>query len=349
LKLGIVGLPQSGKTTVFNALAHRTEHKGTFSHKSNFAVVSVPDERLDFLWEKTGRQKNKVPATVTFVDFFAVKKESESLALMHEMDGLLFVLRAFKLPGTDAKIEPLREAAEIEIELILSDTETVQKRLKKLEQLLTKPIPDKQERERELHALSKVWEVLKCDNPVRTAVLTKEEEPLVRGFQLLSAKPRLLLINASEEFAGKTASEICGTEPLPDEDILVLCGELEMEISQLPEDDQEVFLSEYGLKERGTNALLHQSYKTLDTISFLTIGKDEVRAWTLRRGSTAQEAAGKVHTDMARGFIRAEVVSFNDFKLLGSMKDARAHGRARLEGKEYIVADGDIIEFRFSV
>jgi hypothetical protein len=349
MKLGIVGVPQSGKTTIFNALTGRTEQTGTFSHKSNFAVIPIPDERLDFLWEKTGREKKKVPATVTFVDFVAVKKESESLALMHEMDGLLFVLRAFKLPGTDAKIEPLREAAEIEIQLILSDTEIVQKRVKKLQQLLTKPIPDKKERERELHALSKVWEVLKCDNPVSDAVLTKEEELLIRGFELLSAKPRLFVINASEEFAGKTVSEICGTESLPDEDIVVLCGELEMEISQLPKPDQDTFLTEYGLKERGTDALRRQSYKTLDTISFLTIGKDEVRAWTITRGSNAVEAAGKVHTDMARGFIRAEAVSFDDFKSLGSIKDARAHGKARLEGKEYIVADGDIIEFRFSV
>lgn len=349
MKLGIVGLPQSGKTTVFNALTGRGEQKTVATHKSNLAMIPIPDARLDFLWEKTGREKKRVPATATFVDFLTVKKESESLALMHEMDGLLFVLRAFKIPGIDSKIEPLREAAEIEIQLILSDTETVQKRIKKLEQLLTKPLPDKNERERELHALSKVWEVLKCDNPVRAAVLTKEEELLVHGFQLLSAKPRLLLINASEEFAGKTASEICGTVSLPDADIVVICGELEMEIVQLPKDEQETFLSEYGIKERGSDAVLRQSYKTLDLISFLTIGKDEVRAWSTKRGSNAVEAAGKVHTDMARGFIRAEVVSFDDFKSLNSIKDARAHGRARLEGKEYIVADGDIIEFRFSV
>jgi hypothetical protein len=348
MKLGIIGLPQSGKTTLFNALTGRGEQKSTAAHKSNFAVIPIPDERLDFLWEKTGREKNKVPATVTFVDFLAVK-ESESLALMHEMDGLLFALRAFKILGTDVKIEPLREAAEIEIQLILTDTEIVQKRLKKLEQMLIKPIPDKKEREKEQHALSKVWEVLKCDNPARLAVLTKEEELLVRGFQFLSGKPHLLLLNASEEFAGKSASEICGTESLPDAEMVVICGKLEMEISQLPKSDQEVFLSEYGIKERGSDAVLRQSYKVLDMISFLTIGKDEVRAWSVRRGSSAVEAAGNVHTDMARGFIRAEVVSFDDFKSLGSIKDARAHGKARLEGKDYIVADGDIIEFRFSV
>jgi GTP-binding protein YchF len=348
MKLGIIGLPLSGKTTLFNALTGRGAQKSAASHKSNFAVIPIPDERLDFLWEKTGREKDKVPATVTFVDFLAAK-ESESLALMHEMDGLLFVLRAFKIPGTDAKIEPLREAAEIEIQLILTDTEIVQKRLKKLEQMLTKPIPDHKEREKEQHALSKVWEVLKCDNPVRLAVLTKEEELLVRGFQFLSGKPYLLLLNASEEFAGKTASEICGTESLPDAEMVVICGKLEMEISQLPKSDQEVFLGEYGIKERGSDAVLRYSYKVLDMISFLTIGKDEVRAWSVKRGSSAVEAAGNVHTDMARGFIRAEVVSFDDFKSLGSIKDARAHGKARLEGKDYIVADGDIIEFRFSV
>lgn len=346
MKVGLIGRRSSGKTTIFNMLTGLEAQVGGYagSDKSeiHLGVIKVPDQRIDRL-SQIFEPKKTTYAEIRFTDFPAdpgkenLKANSELLAQMREVEAMALVLRDF---GPQA--DPLRELNDLLAEMVIADLVVVENRLSKLKK--------EKGKEPERALLQRCQGVLEKEDGLRGLALTPDEEVLISGFGFLSRKPLLALFNTSDERAGKPL--------LPDQEEelrrrgiegLVLAGRLEMEIARLYEADRETFLKESGIAEPARARFIRASYRLLDLISFFTTGKDEVRAWTISRGTTAKKAAGKVHSDMERGFIRAEVVSYDDFIALGSEAKCREAGKLRLEGKDYTVKDGDIIHFRFNV
>ncbi len=360
---GIVGLPQSGKTTLFNALTKTSkELKDDWGTKkeSHVSVVKVPDPRLDLLQQLTGKER-KVAATVEYVDVGGLEKGStqrkgfqeQFLANLRNVDALLCVLRYFQneaVPHPEGNIDPKRDLDIIEEEFLISDFSILEGRIQKLEADLKKM--KNEELQRELELLQRCFQSVESEKPLRELDFTTEEEKLLRGFQFLTAKPILLVLNISEadlnrgDEIEKEFSYLVGGKK---RDLVCVCVELEMEIAQLAEEDALAFQKEMGITESALQKVIRKSYDLLGLISFFTIGKHEVRAWTIKQGTPAQSAAGAVHSDMERGFIRAEVVDFDTLKDLGSITKCRDQGLLRLEGKEYLVKDGDVINFRFHV
>ena len=354
MRLGIIGLPQSGKTTIFNALTHG--HAPTTASAGRIemhtAVIDVPDARLDELGRMFAPRK-VIHAKVTYADVAglegAAEKSGISGALLNQlsqMDGFILVVRCFEnenVPHPAGSVDPVRDIDSMKSELLLNDLVAVEKKTEKLEEELRKGAADKSSLERQMLLFRRLHDELSAGRALRDARISVEEDKLLSGFGLLSRKPLLILLNLGE---GQAAPSISHEQNCP---VLFLQGKLEMEISQLSAEDGLLFMKEYGIEEPGLEKMIRVSYDLLNLQSFFTIGDHEVHAWTILRGSSAAQAAGEIHTDMQRGFIRAEVISFNELVTLGGINEARSAGRLRLEGKDYILQDGEIVYIRFNV
>jgi len=356
MRLGIIGLPQSGKTTLFNALTRGTQPTGAATGKIEVhtAVVDVPDPRVDRL-SAMFKPKKTIYAKVTYgdiagLDGSAGKSGISGTLLNHltQMDGFIHVVRVFEdenVPHPSESIDPQRDIATMDSEFILNDLIAVERKLERLAEERKKGAGrDKATIEREIVLFERLGESLNKEVPLRDVDISAEEDKMLSGFGFLSRKPVLIVLNLSE---GQKAPQITYTHR--HSQIVPLQGKLEMEISQLPADEMQVFLEEYGIEEPSLNRMIRLSYDLLGLESFFTVGPDECRAWTVHRGATAPEAAGEIHTDLQKGFIRAEVVAYDDLVGLGGMNEAKQHGKLRLEGKEYIVRDGDILNIRFAI
>lgn len=359
MNIGLVGLNQTGKTTLFRLLTDREDAavaggRGT----ANIGTCFVPDERIDFL-SKLYNPKKTTYAKIEAVDVAGLTvssnegaRTSRFLNDVRPCDALLHVLRAFENDAVAhdmGSIDPARDLETVETELLFADLEMIEKRISRIRQgkKITK------EHEIEIALLQRCYNELEDGGSILAMDLTQEERLAIRGFAFLTEKPRLVVANLDESrigadsWQGKDALEaLCAKLGFP---LLELCVDMEMEINRLPPNDRQAFMADIGIEESGVSVLARAIYKLLRLISFLTVGDDEVRAWTIEEGTDARSAAGKIHTDIERGFIRAEVVKYKDLFELGSMAKVKEKGLFRLEGKQYIVNDGDIINFRFNV
>lgn len=355
MRLGIIGLPQSGKTTIFNALTRGDTpiavSGGRF--EVHTAVVDVPDPRVDRLSAMFEPGKTTY-AKVTYADIAGLdgsaSKGGVSGALLNQltqMDGFVHVVRCFQnvsIPHPSGSVDPQRDIANMDAELMLNDLISVERKLERLADERRRGAGrDKAQVEREIVLFERFREALSSGQPLRDLELSAEQEKWLAGFGFLSRKPVLLLLNLSD---GQTPPNLNYSHQCSA--VAPLQGKLEMELAQLPPEDVEMFMAEYGIQELGLQRVIALSYDLLGLQSFFTVGKDEVRAWTVGRGAAAVEAAGAIHSDLQKGFIRAEVAGYADLISLGGLAEARARGKLRLEGKEYIVQDGDIVHIRFS-
>jgi GTP-binding protein YchF len=354
LKTGIVGLAQAGKTTLFRILTH-AHGSGLASGRpeAHVGVVHVPDARLDRLKEMY-QPKKTVYASIEYVDtagsVIDLARAGAQTASLREMDALAHVVRAFDDPGAGTP-DPQRDIENVELELILSDLAVVEKRLERLEKDLKKQ--KNPALQKELNVLQASKAALEKQIPLREVARDAEEERLIRGFTFLSSKPMLYVLNLGEKDAARAdAAEdfarAAGLRQRPKTAVSAVCGNVEAELAELEDSEAAEFLASYGLKESAVARLIRSTYHLLGLISFFTVGEDECRAWTIRAGTTAVEAAGEIHTDLQQGFIRAEVVTYEDLIAAGSLAEARNRGQLKLEGKEYIVTDGEIVHIRHS-
>jgi ribosome-binding ATPase len=366
MKVGIIGLPGSGKTAVFNAVTGANAAVGAFSGAAdpNLGVVPVPDLRQDWLSDLY-KPKKTISATVELVDVAglvpgAAQKDGFSPQLiqhLRQVDALVHVVRAFTdpaVPHPDGSVDALRDAELLELELILADLSVVQKRLDKLDmEIQRKKAAEKITAEQEKEMLLRFKDLLTSEQPLRQVQLNEEEAKIVRGYTFLSQKPLLLLANIDEAEIGKAdTTALKRLEPFAKAKgapLLAFSARAEMDIAQMAEAERGEFLAALGIEVPGRDKLIRACYELLNVIPFFTVGEDEVKAWTITAGTIAQEAARKIHSDIARGFIRAEVVPFDGLKQCGSWNGAKEKGLVRLEGKEYIVQNGDCINFRFAV
>lgn len=347
MKLGIVGWSRSGKTTVFNALTQRSGESGAASGQvvAVLGVVPVPDPRLDWL-TALYQPRKRTPAQVTYTDLQGiagvVEKRKDYMALllthMRPVDAFLVVVRNFSDPVLGAP-NPARDLRELEEEFLLADLATVEKRLERIEAELKK---GRKAAAKEMELLHRCAELLNQERPLRTES-SLATAPELKGYTFLSAKPVLVIVNNDDDSAD-IPEDLQGME-----DLLVIRGRLEMEMAQLSEADAAVFRQDYGIGESAMDRVIRRSFQLLGLGTFFTVGEDEVKAWTIPCGLHAVEAAGVVHSDMKKGFIRAEVVAYEDLKKFGDYAIARKQGLVRLEGRDYPVQDGDIIRFRFNV
>jgi GTP-binding protein YchF len=352
MKLGINGLPQSGKTTIFNALTRgntpTTASAGRF--EVHTAVVEVPDPRVDKL-SAMFNPKKTIYAKVTYADIAGLETGSaksgiagQLLNQLNQMDGLILIVRGFNddsVMHPTGTVDPVRDVETMLTELLLNDLIAVERKLEKLVDERKKGGTDKVLNARQSELFEKLNKTLSDNKPLRDLEFTAEEQKELSSFGLLTRKPILTVFNMSE---GQAAPEVKLDHPS-----IALMGKLEMEIAQLPAEDAAVFMEEYGIKELSLKKMINLSYDLLRVQTFFTVGEDEVRAWETKRGANAQESAGEIHTDLFRGFVRAEVVAYEDLISLGSMAEAKAKGKFRLEGKEYPVKDGDIMHVRSSL
>jgi hypothetical protein len=356
MKLGIVGRPKTGKTTLFNLLtrSHQSVDKFGAVRETHLGTAHVPDPRLDRL-SALFKPKKHTPATVDFVDVPGIAKgeqEKIDFSALKNVDALVHVLRAFEdadLPH-EGGIDPARDAKMLDEELVLCDYVLLEKRREKLEKERKKT--KSAELDAEWAAIEKCLPALEAATPLRAAALSPSEEKCLRGFTLLSLKPLLLVVNVSDADAAAEPVERFGLQGFasqPRVSVARAAAKIEMELNDLPDEDVPVFLADLGISERGIDRILRASYRLLGVQSFFTAGEDECRAWTVPSGATAVECAGTIHSDLARGFIRAEVVPVEDLLDLGSLADCRTKGRLKLEGKEYVVKDGDVVHVRFNV
>jgi GTP-binding protein YchF len=361
MKTAIIGLANSGKTTIFNALTGLNLEVTTFptlSGEHHTGIVRVPDDRLTKL-TTIYKPKKTTMATVEYVDYLGLTKgdmaqNKKVFDLIRDADAIVHVVRGFEeesIAHPMGSVDPRRDAETVELEMIFGDLELVEKRLERMEEGAKK---GKKPGEEEHKLLLKCKDALEKEMALRDLDFTEEEQMAMRSLQFMSIKPQLIVLNITEEELN-SESRAKGIDGLRgffagrDVRVLDLCGKIEMEIAQLSHDEALAFLEDLGIAEPALNKLIHLSYELLGLISFLTSGEDEVRAWTIMKGTSAQKAAGKIHSDIERGFIRAEVVAYDDFIAHGSMAAAREKGLVRLEGKTYEVKDGDIINFRFNV
>ena len=355
MQLGILGLPKVGKTTLFNILTASdaaTDKFGT-SDKTHVGIAKVPDQRLNELRELF-QPKKFTPATVEYLDIPGLKKgegqESLDLAKLKAVDALVHVVRAFEDPEishSEGTLDPARDVDTLDLELVLADHTLVEKRLERLAQSKKRGLTADELKEQTLLA-EVVLKALESERPLRSVALEPDDERRLRGFQLLSAKPMLLVVNVDESRIARTPGEF-GIVPGAARAAVVASAPIEREISKLQPADQIAFLQDLGLAEPSLDRLIRASYELLGLQSFFTVGEDEVRAWTIRRGTRAQDAAGEIHSDIARGFIRAEIVRWGDLVARRTFAACRDEGLLRLEGKDYIVEDGDVAHFRFNV
>ncbi|MGD1076070.1 MAG: redox-regulated ATPase YchF [Thermodesulfovibrionales bacterium] len=365
MRLAIIGLSNSGKTTVFNALTGQnveTTVYPTLSGEPSLGVVKVPDVRVSRLSE-IYKPKKVTHATVEYVDYIGLTKgdinqNRKVFDLIKDVDAIVHVVRAFEdesISHPMNAVNPLHDIETVELELIFGDLEFIEKRLQRMDEASKK---GKKPHEGEKRLLLKCKESLEKEISLRNITFDEEEQKLMKPLQFVSTKPEVVVLNMSEEelrseksltLQRATEKYLAGTGVAHDTKVVTLCGKIEMEIAQLSPDEAKAFLDDLEIAEPALSNLIHMSYDLLGLISFLTFGDDEVRAWTVTRGTNAQKAAGKIHSDIERGFIRAEVVSYDDFVASGSLSAARDRGLLRLEGKTYEVQDGDMINFRFNV
>jgi GTP-binding protein YchF len=362
LRTALIGFPSSGKTTLFQLMTSQREvpRAGHGKLEAVVGVARVPDERVDRLADLY-KPRKKTPATVEFADIAAAGRTGATALLdvvpFRNADALVHVVRAFRDPSVTHHAEAIQPAADAQVmedELLLADLAVAEKRVERIERDLKKARTPELERERDL--LLRCKTALEDGRPLRGIEMSDAERKLLRGFQFLSAKPLLLVINMDEADTtlladSGRAADAAGLTPFLSRAAtraVAVCAKIELEISQLEEADAAAFLSDLGLKEPGVNRVIRAAYDLLGYISFLTSGEDECRAWSIPRGTPAQLAASEIHSDISRGFIRAEVVRFEDLISRGSIAACREHGEVRLEGKEYAVLDGDVINFRFA-
>ena len=362
MQVTIVGLPGSGKTTVFNALTGAHADTGGFSGgraAPNMGVVKVPDERLDRLSELFHPRKT-VPADVTYVDVAipagATREGTinpDVLALVRNADALLHVARAFDGEGAEGPPDPWRDIEALDLEFAIADLMVIEKRLEKLRTSGRHGAPAEREANAQEEALlARLEPELSAGRPLREVALTDEDELRLRGYRFLTQKPVLAVLNIDEgQLGAATELEATGRARYAQAqtDVAALGGKIEAELAQLSEDDAALFMEDLGIAEPSRGRVIRLTYALLGLFSFFTAGEDECRAWTLRHGATAVDAAAAVHSDLARGFIRAEVVTYDDLIACGSMAEARKRGLLRSEGKTYEVRDGDVIEVLFNV
>ncbi|MGL5381364.1 redox-regulated ATPase YchF [Clostridium sp.] len=365
MNLGIVGLPNVGKSTLFNAITQAGAESANYPFctiEPNVGVVSVPDKRLDVL-EKMYGTKRKVYTSVEFTDIAGLVKGASKgeglgnkfLSHIREVSAIVHAVRCFEdenVVHVEGSVDPIRDIETINLELIFADLEVIERRL---ERGLKAVRSGDKAAKKEYEVMERVKEHLEKNLPIRTMEIADDEEEIIKGLFMITSKPVLYSCNISEDdmMAGNTNNEYVQKVKAYAEDenseVVVVCAKLEEELSGLEEDEKAEMLSEYGLTESGLDKLIRASYKLLGLMSYLTAGVQEVRAWTIKQGTKAPAAAGKIHSDIERGFIRAEVVGYDDLVACGSEAAAKEKGLYRLEGKEYIMKDGDVVNFRFNV
>ncbi len=360
MRIAILGLPNSGKTTVFNALTGASIETTAYSSgqlEPNIATVKVPDERLTVLTQMFQPVKT-THADVQYVDVVGMTTgESKGQGLppallnyLSSADALLHVVRAFEdasVPHPDGSIDPARDIAAIDLELAFADLAIIERRLVRLDSEIGKMAAREREaRIGERDLLQRLQAALENDTPLRDVAIAPEEELMIRGYQFLSAKPMLVVLNIGEAQLDAPPALDAHSQQRAG---VPLCGKIEAELAQLSEEDAHVFMEDLGIAEPARNRVIRLSYDLLGLASFLTAGPDEVRAWPVRRQTPAVEAAGVIHSDIQRGFIRAEVVAYTDLVETGSMNNAKKAGLVRMEGKQYLIQDGDVCHFLFNV
>jgi len=355
MQTGIIGLPGVGKTTLFQILtkAHVEPAKG--GQETRVGVAKVPEPRLAEL-AALYQPKKITYATVRYVDLGGMQKERmrASLASLREVDCIAHVIRVFEdpsVPHPEGSIDPLRDATNLDLELILSDHEQIAKRLERLEKDLKKKRDPLFEMEKAV--LEKCKAHLEAERPLRELPLSPEERKPIGGFLFLSQRPMLYVLNLGDEEAGQLDTAVVrhqlgALEGRPNTGVVAVCGRLEAELAEMDEKEAAELLASYGLREPGLNRLIHATYDLMGLTSFFTAGEPEVRAWTIHKGTSAVKAAGAIHSDIEKGFIRAEVVRWDDLLAAGSLAAAREKAQVRLEGKDYLVQEGDVILFRHS-
>jgi GTP-binding protein YchF len=359
MKSGIIGLPQVGKTSLFTIL---TRQQVTASHgnlrEAHLGIATVPDERLDRFVPQYNPKK-LIHATIEYVDVAAIGqealKESTFLASLRNVDSLVHVVRAFEDPAIPhvGEIDPLRDIRNVDFDMMVSDLGQIEKRLERLQKDLKRMKSAELERENEL--LLKAKAHLETERPLREMEMSPDDKKLVRGFMFLSEKPILYVLNISESPTLGADLEnavqkfgLAEVASRPGAGATAVCGKVEAELAEMSDEEAAEFLSSYGLKESGLVRLIRKTYELLGLIAFFTVGEDECRAWTITRGMKAAEAAGTIHTDLQKHFIRAETIHWDQLLEAGSEANARAKGTLRLEGKEYVVKDGDVMHIRHS-
>jgi ribosome-binding ATPase len=358
MKTGIIGLPQVGKTSLFKILTRAKLEEKAFSREAHIGIATVPDDRLQKLAELYD-PKRTIYATVEYADVAAIGqealKETGLLANLRSVDALIHVLRAFEddsIPHV-GEIDPLRDIKNVEFDLMVTDLTQIEKRLERLEKDLKKQRTDELVKENAL--LLRAKESLEKEKPLREMEMTAEEKKMIRGFTFLSQKPILYVLNISESTtlgvdleAAVAKYKLEEVASRPNAGAAAICGKVEAELAEMDDEEAGEFLEGYGLTESGLRRLIRKSYELLGLISFFTVGEDECRAWTVPVNSRAQEAAGAIHSDLEKHFIRAETIHWDTLLAAGSESVARSHGTLRLEGKDYLVQDGDVINIRHS-